>query len=148
MADVTIDEGSLDTDGGVRLVYVKSVPGDDSVEPLVAVVASEAEALTIYHELTAALPETYTSWEHHRLQGYEIGGTPPAEVYLVLSGWVEDQMPDGQREMTDPVGEAAFVDRGEAERLAARLDAAEGRDYVMWSRRLGERRQGWPFSAT
>lgn len=144
--DTALDDfGSLENDCSVRLVYVRSGPGDDSVEPLVAVVASEAEALAIYHELASRMPDAYTSWEHHPLQGYEIGSTPPEVVHVVMSGWAEDRMADGPREMTDPIGAAAFVDLDDAGRLAAELAAAEAPDFAVWSRRLGERRHGWPF---
>lgn len=122
----------------VHLVYAQE--GPEAPEPLVALVASEAEAGAIEREVQAVNPGVRVRWESHRV----LGG-PAATVHALLLDCGADECP----EPADPIGVAVHADAGSAAASLRELAAtAPGARYLVRRLPVGWRRPEWPFVTT
>lgn len=127
----------------VRIVLHESVvvpvygrEDDGCAEPLIAVLASEDDAIALERSLSAEAPQVRVRWETHGV----VGG--PADLVHVVFLDAGGSAADG--EACDPIGLAAFANHEDAARDAASRRASGEADVVVRPVNVGWRREGWP----
>lgn len=137
----------LAPDGALRLVYAQwGATEEEMIEPLIAIVGSEAEARDIYRDVGGRVPDVSISWESLPLiidpaSTDELEGS---RVHVVFQG-ADSGMANDHSEMRDPIGVAVHSTLAGAEVHATSLDDGVQRPFGIRSLPVGFRRAGWPF---